>query len=80
MESLDWSSPRFKIARSQTHMKPYKGPSDFRKAGRRYDPSDFMSNHFFELIEPDEEFPDLDISQGSIPPDLSTSERIRLPS
>lgn len=29
MESLEWASPKFKVVRSQTHMKLYQGPTNF---------------------------------------------------
>ena len=78
MESLDWANPKFKVVRSISHMKPYHGPTEFRKVKNRINPIDFTSKHQYELIEEDD-VDILDTNRRSSQPEDS-QERIRLPS
>ena len=78
MESLDWANPKFKVVRSISHMKPYHGPTEFKKVKNRINPIDFTSKHQYELIEEDD-VDILDTNRRSSQPEDS-QERIRLPS
>ena len=78
MESLNWANPKFKVVRSISHMKPYHGPTEFRKVRNKINPIDFTSKHQYELIEEDD-VDILDTNRRSSQPEDS-QERIRLPS
>ena len=78
MESLGWANPKFKVVRSISHMKPYHGPTEFKKVKNRINPIDFTSKHQYELIEEDD-VDILDTNRRSSQPEDS-QERIRLPS
>ena len=53
LEASDWSLQKFKVLRSQTHMNLFRGNKGFTGTRKRYNPTDFMSRHEFELIEED---------------------------
>ena len=78
MESLGWASPKFKVVRSISHIKPYHGATEFKKVKNRINPKDFTSKHQYELIEED----DVDILDTNRRSSLAedSQERIRLPS
>ena len=59
-------------------MKPYHGPTEFKKVKNRINPIDFTSKHQYELIEEDD-VDILDTNRRSSQPEDS-QERIRLPS
>ena len=80
LESLNWANPRFKIVRSITHMKSYKGPTEFRNVKHQVNPTLFMSKHQFEIIEDDEDLEILEENTPSSYVDQNSQERIRLPS
>ena len=78
MESLGWASPKFKVVRSISHIKPYHGATEFKKVKNKINPKDFTSKHQYELIEED----DVDILDTNRRSSLAedSQERIRLPS
>ena len=43
MESLGWASPKFKVVRSISHIKPYQGANEFKKVQNRINPKDVTS-------------------------------------
>ena len=78
MESLGWASPKFKVVRSISHIKPYHGATEFKKVKNKINPKDFTSKHQYELIEEDD-VDILDTNRRSSQAEDS-QERIRLPS
>ena len=66
--------------RSITHMKSYKGPSEFRNVKHQVNPTLFMSKHQFKIIEDDEDLEILEENTPSSYVDQNSQERIRLPS
>ena len=78
MESLGWASPKFKVVRSISHIKPYHGATEFKKVKNKITPKDFTSKHQYELIEEDD-VDILDTNRRSSQAEDS-QERIRLPS
>ena len=78
IKSLAWAHPKFKVVRSISHLKPYLGPTNFKKVKRQLSPVEFMAKHQFELLKNDDEFI-MNDQPSSSRKNQRTNETIRLP-